>query len=172
MTTPAGLFDLTGKVAVVTGSTKGIGRAMAEGLAAAGAAVVVSSRKQDLCDQEAGAIAAATGAETLGLACHVGDWDAVPAFVDAVVARFGRIDVLVNNAGISPTRQTPSDMTLDIWRKIFSVNLEGPLRMSQCVAPVMRDGGGGSIVNVASMAAYHAGPSVSAYGASKAALRN
>lgn len=172
MTTPAGLFDLTGKVAVVTGSTKGIGRAMAEGLAGAGAAVVVSSRKQDLCDQEATAIAAATGAETLGLACHVGDWDAVPAFVDAVVARFGRIDVLVNNAGISPTRQTPSDMTLDIWRKIFSVNLEGPLRMSQCVAPVMRDGGGGSIVNVASMAAYHAGPSVSAYGASKAALRN
>lgn len=169
---PRELFDLTGKVAIVTGSTKGIGRAMAEGLAAAGAAVVVSSRKQDLCEQEAAAIAQATGAETLGLACHVGDWDAVPGFVDAVVERFGRVDILVNNAGISPTRQTPSDMTLDIWRKIFSVNLEGPLRTSQCVAPVMRDGGGGSIVNVASMAAYHAGPSVSAYGASKAALRN
>ena len=95
-------FDLTGKVAIVTGSTKGIGRAMAQGLAEAGASVVVSSRKQDLCDQVAAEIAATTGVETFGLACHVGDWDAIPGFVDAVVERFGRIDVLVNNAGISP----------------------------------------------------------------------
>ena len=80
--------------------------------------------------------------------------------------------MLVNNAGISPSRAGVSDMTLDLWRKIFAVNLEGPLRMSQCVAPVMRDGGGGSIINIGSMAAYHAGSAVSAYGASKAALLN
>jgi NAD(P)-dependent dehydrogenase (short-subunit alcohol dehydrogenase family) len=165
-------FDLTGRVAVVTGSTKGIGRAVAQGLAEAGASVVVSSRKQDLCDQVAAEIASTTGVQTFGLACHVGDWDAIPAFVDAVVERFGRIDVLVNNAGISPSRAGVSDMTQDLWRKIFAVNLEGPLRMSQCVAPVMRDAGGGSIVNIGTMAAYHAGPAVSAYGASKAALRN
>ena len=85
MTNPtAALFDLTGKVAIVTGSTKGIGRAMAEGLARAGASVVVSSRKQDLCNEVAREIAAATGAEVFPKACHVGDWDAVPAFVDAV----------------------------------------------------------------------------------------
>ena len=162
-------FDLTGQVAVVTGSTKGIGRAMAQGLAEAGASVVVSSRKQDLCDQVAEEIAATTGVQTFGLACHVGDWDAIPAFVDAVVERFGRIDVLVNNAGINPSRAGVSDMTLDLWRKIFAVNLEGPLRMSQCVAPVMRDHGGGSIINIGSMAGYHAGSAVSAYGASKAA---
>jgi NAD(P)-dependent dehydrogenase (short-subunit alcohol dehydrogenase family) len=166
------LFDLTGKVAIVTGSTKGIGRAMASGLAQAGASVVVSSRKQELCNKVAAEVAAETGAKTLGLACHVGEWDAIPGFVDAVVARFGQIDVLVNNAAITPTRLTVSEITRDVWQKIFSVNVEGPLRMAQCVAPVMREHGGGSIVNIASMAAYSGGPGVCAYGASKAALVN
>jgi NAD(P)-dependent dehydrogenase (short-subunit alcohol dehydrogenase family) len=168
----ADVFDLTGKVAIVTGSTKGIGRAMVEGLARSGASVVVSSRKQDLCDEVADEVRSATGADVLGLACHVGEWDAIPGFVDAVVERFGRIDVLVNNAGINPAHVSPTDMTLEFWRKMFSVNLEGPLRMSQCAAPVMRDGGGGSIVNIGTMAAYHAGPGICAYGASKAALKN
>jgi NAD(P)-dependent dehydrogenase (short-subunit alcohol dehydrogenase family) len=173
MTNPtAELFDLSGKVAVVTGSTKGIGRAMAEGLARAGASVVVSSRKQDLCDDVARDIADATGVEVFPKACHVGDWDAVPAFVDAVVERFGRIDALVNNAGINPARVTPQDMTLEFWRKVFSVNLEGPLRTSQCVHPVMQAQGGGSIVHIGTMAAYSGGGTVCAYGASKAALLN
>jgi NAD(P)-dependent dehydrogenase (short-subunit alcohol dehydrogenase family) len=163
---------LTGKVAIVTGSTKGIGRAMVQGLAEAGASVVVSSRKQELCDEVAAEVAAVTGVETFARACHVAEWDSIPGFVDDVVERFGRIDVLVNNAGISPSRAGVSDMTLDLWRKIFAVNLEGPLRMSQCVAPVMRDAGGGSMVNIGSMAGYHAGSAVSAYGASKAALLN
>jgi NAD(P)-dependent dehydrogenase (short-subunit alcohol dehydrogenase family) len=166
------IFDLTGKVAIVTGSTKGIGRAMVEGLAAAGAKVVVSSRKQELCDEVAAEIEAATGAEVLGLACHVGDWDAIPGFVEKVVERFGRIDVLVNNAGINPAPVTVSEMTLEYWQKVFSVNLEGPLRMSQQVAPVMREGGGGSIVHIGTMAAYGPGPNICAYGASKAGLRN
>src|SRR3954447_9939178 len=98
MSSSTHLFDLTGRVAIVTGSSKGIGRAMVEGLAAAGASVVVSSRKQDLCDTVAKEVEAATGAEGLPLACHVGDWDGIPGFVDAVRERFGRIDVLVNNA--------------------------------------------------------------------------
>jgi NAD(P)-dependent dehydrogenase (short-subunit alcohol dehydrogenase family) len=170
-------FDLTDKVAIVTGSTKGIGRAMVSGLAAAGASVVVSSRKQQLCDEVAAEVRAelgdgASGERVLGLACHVGEWDAIPGFVEAVHAHFGRIDVLVNNAGINPAPVTTSEMTLDYWRKVFAVNLEGPLRMSQCVAPIMRDGGGGSIVNIATMAAYSGGPNVCAYGASKAALVN
>ncbi len=169
---PTSPFDLTGKVAIVTGSTKGIGRAMATGLSHAGATVVVSSRKQDLCDEVAEKIATETGNETLGLACHVGNWDDIPAFVGQVHDRFGHIDVLVNNAGINPTPTTVSDMTLDYWRKVFSVNLEGPLRMAQQVAPLMRDSGGGSIVNIATMAAYSGGPIICAYGASKAALIN
>ena len=166
------LFDLTGKVAIVTGATKGIGRAMVEGLATAGASVVVSSRKQELCDVVAAEIEAASGRRALPLACHVGDWDAIPAFVERVLAEFGRIDVLVNNAGITPSRLTPSTMELPVWRKIFNVNVEGPLRTSQCVAPVMRDQGGGSIINIGSMAAYSGGPGVCAYAASKAALVN
>jgi NAD(P)-dependent dehydrogenase (short-subunit alcohol dehydrogenase family) len=168
----AELFDLTGKVVIVTGSTKGIGRAMVEGLARAGASVVVSSRKQELCDQVAQEIAAATDAEVVGLACHVGEWDAIPGFVDGVVSRFGRIDGLVNNAGINPARIGPADMTLEYWRKVFSVNLEGPLRLSQSVFPTMRDHGGGSIVNIGTMAAYSGGANICAYGSSKAALLN
>jgi NAD(P)-dependent dehydrogenase (short-subunit alcohol dehydrogenase family) len=168
----AELFDLTGKVVIVTGSTKGIGRAMVEGLASAGASVVVSSRKQDLCEQVAAEVIAATEAEVFARACHVGDWDAIPDFVAAVHERFGRIDALVNNAGINPARITAEDMTLDYWRKVFSVNVEGPLRTSQCVFPIMKEQGGGSIVNIGTMAAYSGGPAICAYGASKAALLN
>jgi NAD(P)-dependent dehydrogenase (short-subunit alcohol dehydrogenase family) len=167
-----GLFALDGKVAIVTGSTKGIGKAMARGLAQAGASVVVSSRKQDLCDAVARELHDETGAEVVGLACHVGDWDAIPGFVDQVRGRFGSVDVLVNNAGINPARINASDMTLEYWRKLFAVNLEGPLRMSQCVAPIMREHGGGSIINIATMAGYSGGPNICAYGASKAALIN
>jgi NAD(P)-dependent dehydrogenase (short-subunit alcohol dehydrogenase family) len=172
MTMSSSPFDLTGKVAIVTGSTKGIGRAMVEGLAAAGADVVVSSRKQDLCNTVAKEVEAATGRRALPLACHVGDWDAIPEFVERVRNEMGRIDVLVNNAGITPSRFNPSDMELGIWRKIFNVNVEGPLRTAQCVVPVMREQGGGSIVNIGSMAGYSGGPLVCAYGASKAALIN
>jgi len=168
----ASLFDLTGRVVLVTGSTKGIGRAMVEGCARAGATVVVSSRKQELCDSVAAEIVEATGAKAFGVACHVGDWDSIPGIVESIIERTGRIDVLVNNAGISPSRSSVADMTLELWRKIFSVNLEGPLRMAQCIAPQMRDNGGGSIINIATMAAYSGGSGVNAYGASKAALVN
>jgi NAD(P)-dependent dehydrogenase (short-subunit alcohol dehydrogenase family) len=166
------LFDLTGKVVIVTGSTKGIGRAIAEGVALAGAAVVVSSRKQDLCDAVAAEIAAATGADVFARACHVGDWDAIGGFIEAVHERFGRIDGLVNNAGINPARIGPEEMTLAYWRKVFAVNLEGPLRTSQCVFPIMRDQGGGSIVHIGTMGAYSGGGAICAYTASKAALLN
>jgi NAD(P)-dependent dehydrogenase (short-subunit alcohol dehydrogenase family) len=166
------LFDLSGRVAIVTGSTKGIGRAMAQGLAASGANVVVSSRKQGACEQVAAEIQEATGSRTLGIACHVGDWDAVGELIAGVKDQLGRIDILVNNAGINPARIGPADMTLDYWRKVFAVNVEGPLRTSQLAAPIMRDQGGGSIVNIASMGGYSGGASICAYAASKAALIN
>jgi NAD(P)-dependent dehydrogenase (short-subunit alcohol dehydrogenase family) len=166
------LFDLSGRVAIVTGSTKGIGRAMAEGLAAAGASVVVSSRKQDSCERVAAEIAETTGSRVIGMACHVGDWDAVGTFIGDVKERLGRIDVLVNNAGINPARIGPADMTQDYWRKVFAVNVEGPLRTSQLAAPIMREQGGGSIVNIASMGGYSGGANICAYAASKAALIN
>ena len=171
MTHASQLFDLPGRVAIVTGATKGLGRAVAEGLAEAGASVVVSSRKQELCDSVAAEIASATGRDVRGMACHVGDWDAIPAFVQDVHKAFGRIDVLINNAGISPGFVTYLDATLEFWRKVFAVNVEGPLRMSQQVVPIMRDNGGGAIVNVSSMGGYSGGgPGNGAYGATKAAL--
>ena len=166
------LFRLDGKVAIVTGSTKGIGKSMARGLAAAGAVVVVSSRKQDLCDEVAKELQNETGGQVIGLACHVGNWDAIPDFIARVHEETGGPHVLVNNAGINPARITASDMTLEYWRKVFSVNLEGPLRLSQQAAPIMRGLGGGSIVNIATMAGYSGGPNICAYGASKAGLIN
>lgn len=166
------VFDLSGRVAIVTGSTKGIGRAMVEGLAAAGATVVVSSRKQEPCEKVAAEIEDATGSKALGMACHVGDWDAVGDFIAEVHRRLGRIDVLVNNAGINPARIGVAEMTQEFWHKIFSVNVDGPLRTSQLVAPIMREQGGGSIVQIASMAGYSGGGSICAYAASKAALIN
>jgi NAD(P)-dependent dehydrogenase (short-subunit alcohol dehydrogenase family) len=134
--------------------------------------VVVSSRDQARCDEAAAEVAEATGGDVAGIACHVGDWHAVPAAVDQMLDRFGRIDVLVNNAGISPAPDPVATISIELWRKIFSVNLEGPLRMAQCIAPLMRDQGGGSIINIATMAAYSGGSTVCAYGASKAGLVN
>ena len=169
---PGDMFDLTGRVAVVTGSTRGIGRAILEGLSRAGASVVVSSRKQDRCDAVAAQIRAA-GGKAVGIACHIGDWDAIPDFVAAVVNQYGRIDVLFNNAGINPPVRDINVVSAELWRKVFNVNVEGALRMSQCAAPVMRDGDGGSIVNVGSMEGYcPSHPRSVVYGASKAALRN
>lgn len=162
-------FDLTGKVAIVTGGSRGLGRAAAHGLAEAGAHVVVSSRKQDACEATAAEIADATGREVLGLACHVGDWDAIPGFVEQVVDRFGRIDVLVNNAGINPAQIELRDISEELWDKVFAVNLKGPLRMSTCVVPTMA-AHGGSIINVATVGAYRGGVGNAHYSASKSAL--
>jgi NAD(P)-dependent dehydrogenase (short-subunit alcohol dehydrogenase family) len=166
------LFGLTGKVAVVTGASRGLGRAIALGLSAAGARVVVSSRKQDECTRTARQIQDTTGIEVLGLACHVGQWQTVPDFVDAVISRFGGVDILVNNAGINPTSSPLEAVDRDLWRKIFEVNVEGALRVAQAVAPIMRARGGGSIINIASMAAHTGTAELGAYSASKAALVN
>jgi NAD(P)-dependent dehydrogenase (short-subunit alcohol dehydrogenase family) len=145
---------------------------MVQGLAEAGATVVVNSRKQGLCEQVANEIEASTGSTALGLSCHVGEWEQIPGFIDDIRDRLGRIDVLVNNAGINPALKTASEMDIAYWRKLFSVNVEGPLRLSQLVAPIMREQGGGSIVNVTTMAAYSGGSRICAYAASKAALVN
>ncbi|MCW2604437.1 MAG: gno 1 [Pseudonocardiales bacterium] len=163
-------FDVAGKVVVVTGGTKGLGRGFALGLAQAGAKIVVSSRKQALCEQVAAEIADATGAETLGLAAHVGEWDSLPAFVDKVYDHFGQVDGLINNAGISPAFVDLVDMEEAYWDKVFSTNLKGPLRLSALIAPRMRDSGGGSIVNISSIGGYRGSPRNSHYSASKSAL--
>lgn len=165
------LFSVADRVVVVTGATKGLGRAFATGLAAAGARVVVSSRKQDGCAAVAAEIAEG-GGDAFPLAAHVGEWDELPAFVEAVAAHYGRIDGLVNNAGISPAFCSLADMTEAYWDKVMSTNVKGPLRLSALVAPHLRAAGGGSIVNVASVGGYRGHALNGHYSASKAALIN
>ena len=130
----AQLFDLTERVAIVTGATKGLGRSMAEGLAGAGASIVVVSRDQDACTRVADEITASTGQVALGVACHMGEWDALPALVETVRDRFGRIDILVNNAGINPGPVSVIDMSQEYLDKLFAVNVKGPVRLAGLVA--------------------------------------
>jgi NAD(P)-dependent dehydrogenase (short-subunit alcohol dehydrogenase family) len=166
------LFDLSGRVSLVTGATKGLGRAMVQGLAEAGSDVVVVSRKADLCEQVAKEIEESTGQRALAAPCHVGDWDALPGLVDRVYEEFGRLDVLVNNAGINPVPMQISDITSEYFDKLMAVNVKGPVRLAGLVAPRMKEHGGGSIINVTTIGAYAGGPAVGVYTAGKAALQN
>jgi NAD(P)-dependent dehydrogenase (short-subunit alcohol dehydrogenase family) len=166
------VFDLENKVALVTGGTRGLGRAMAEGLAQAGASVAINSRKQEACDEAAQEIHEATGSATLSAACHAGDWDGLAVMVERVTERFGRLDILVNNAGINPVPTPVLEMTQEYWDKLQTVNLKGPLRLAQLCVPLMAETGGGSIVNVSTVGSYIGGQGMSAYSSSKAALNN
>ncbi|MEU8135397.1 SDR family NAD(P)-dependent oxidoreductase [Streptodolium elevatio] len=153
------------KVVVVTGGSKGLGRAMALGFAAAGAHVVVASRKQEACEEVAAEVRA-LGRKALAVACHVGDWAQCEALVAAVVAEFGRIDVLVNNAGIAPVPPSLDAVTEDLFDKTMAVNLKGPLRLTALAAAHMPRGG--SVVNISSKASLHPSPFTVVYAAAKA----
>jgi NAD(P)-dependent dehydrogenase (short-subunit alcohol dehydrogenase family) len=147
------LFDLSGKTAIVTGGGKGIGRQMADGLAEAGADIVVCARQAERCE-EAAAELAQHGVKTLGLGCDVRDPDQVQAVVGRTVADFGGVDVLVNNAG-TVWGATPEEMPLEGWQKVVDVNLTGVFLFSQAAGRAMISNGGGSIVNIASVAGLH-----------------
>ncbi|HVV75357.1 MAG TPA: glucose 1-dehydrogenase [Mycobacteriales bacterium] len=141
-------FDLSDKVAVVTGGSRGIGRAVAEGLATAGADVVVASRKLDACERAAAEIAGSTGRRVVPVKCHVGDWADCDALVDAVYADFGRCDVLVNNAGMSPLYDGLTSVTPELYDKVHAVNARGPFRLATRFGERMANADGGSIINV------------------------
>ncbi|MCH2173876.1 SDR family oxidoreductase [Myxococcota bacterium] len=166
------IFDLTGKVALVTGSTKGLGHSMAKGLAQAGAQVIVNGRRQEDCDAAARKLADETGGEFTGMACHMGDWSQIESLVERAYGECGRVDVLVNNAGINPAPVMLADCTQEYWDKVYDVNLKGPMRLAALVAPRMGEMGGGSIINVTTLGAYMGGPSVGVYTSCKAALNN
>jgi len=165
-------FDLDGKVAVVTGGSRGLGRAMAFAFARHGATVVVASRKLAACQATAAEINAATGQPALGLGCHVGDWAQCDGLVEEVYDRFGRIDVLVNNAGMSPPYDSVAGITQELFDKVLAVNLRGPFRLCAAAGPRMAAAGGGSIVNVSSVAAVIPTPLEIPYAAAKAGLNN
>lgn len=161
------MFDLTGRVAVVTGASKGLGRAIALGLADAGADVVVSSRRLEACEDVASEIRA-KGRRALAFACHVADWAQCDALIDASVAEFGHIDILVNNAGIAPVPPSLAGVTEELFDKTFGVNVKGPLRLMAMAADHMPSGG--SIINISTKASQRPSPFTVVYAGSKAAL--
>jgi NAD(P)-dependent dehydrogenase (short-subunit alcohol dehydrogenase family) len=148
MKTPAQLFDLTGKVAVVTGGSRGIGRGVAEGFAEAGADVVIASRKIEACEVAAKEIESATGRRGLPVACHVGRWEDCDRLVETTYDQFGRCDVLVNNAGMSPIYDNLPSVTPELYDKVHAVNARGPFRLGAMFGSRMAEGDGGSIINV------------------------
>jgi NAD(P)-dependent dehydrogenase (short-subunit alcohol dehydrogenase family) len=165
MTIPS--LDASGKVAVVTGGSKGLGRAIAVGFAEAGADVVVASRKRDACEKVADEIRA-VGRRALAVECHVGEWDQCATLVDVTVAEFGRLDVLVNNAGIAPVPPSLLEVTANLFDKTIGVNLKGPLRLTALAVEHMSSGG--AVINISSKASLHPTSFTVVYAAAKAGL--
>ena len=162
------LFDLTGKVAIVTGSTKGIGKAIAAAFAAHGAKVVISSRKADACDQVAGEIAAA-GGEVIAIPCNVSHKDQLQNLVDQTRAAWGQIDILVCNAAVNPYYGSSLDIPDDAFEKVMGVNIQANTWLCNMVIPEMRERKDGSIIIVSSIGGLKGSPVIGAYCISKAA---
>jgi NAD(P)-dependent dehydrogenase (short-subunit alcohol dehydrogenase family) len=164
------LFDLTGRVALVTGGSRGLGRQIVAGLARAGADVVIASRDAASCAGYAEEIARQTGRRALGLGLHVGHWDELDDTVAAVYEQFGAVDILVNNAGMSPLYDGLANVTEELFDKVLAVNLKGPFRLATLIGTRMAAGTGGSIINISSTAAQRPRPELLPYAAAKAGL--
>ena len=165
------LLDFRGLVAVVTGGSRGLGKEMALAMAERGADIVITSRKADACEEVARDIKA-MGRQSMAYGCHVGHWDEVQAMIDAVYDRFGKIDILINNAGMSPLYDKLSEVPEALFDKVIDVNLKGPFRAMAYAGERMAESGGGSIINISSTASLHPSPDAAAYGAAKAGLNS
>ena len=162
-------LNLEGKVAIVTGSSKGIGKSIALGLAQKGAQVVISSREQEACDEVVKEFSE-EGLKAIGITCHVGEEDQRKNLVDETVNLFGRIDILVNNAAINPVFGPIENVDPVIFDKIMDVNVKAPWALSNLVLPVMQQINSGSIINIASVEALTPGLGLGLYSTSKAAI--
>ena len=162
------MFDLSGKVAIVTGGSRGVGLGIAQALSEAGAAIVVAATH---ADQSADAVQRLrdAGATAASVPTNVADPDAALALVDEAVRLFGGVDILVNNAGIN-IRKRPEDYTVEEWHQVLSVNLDGPFFCSRAAYPAMKARGGGKIINIASLMSIFANEKAAAYGAAKGGL--
>ncbi|MFD9663550.1 SDR family NAD(P)-dependent oxidoreductase [Rhodococcus sp. NPDC059968] len=163
-------FTLTGRVAVVTGASRGIGRAIAECYAAAGADVVIVSRKIEACQQAAKEISASTGRRAVPMDCHVGHWDDCDRLIDNVLDTFGKLDILVNNAGMSPLYPNLMAVSEELYDKTLNVNLKGPFRLGVRAATHMAANSGGAIINVGTIGSLLASPTELPYACAKAGL--
>jgi NAD(P)-dependent dehydrogenase (short-subunit alcohol dehydrogenase family) len=162
--------DLSGKVALVTGGSRGLGAEMVRAFAAAGADVVISSRRVEACEKLATEIVETTGRRAVAHACHVGHWAEIDGLVEAAYGAFGAVDVLVNNAGMAPLYPSLTAVSEELFDKVVGVNLKGPFRLSALVGERMAAGRGGSIINISSLAAIRPSPNDLPYAAAKAGL--
>lgn len=162
------LFDLSGKVALITGSSRGIGKSIAQEFARAGAKVVISSRKIDACLTVRDEINAA-GGDAIAVACNIGRKEDLQALVDATVAQWGRIDILIANAAINPVYGPLASVSDDAWDKIMGSNLRSTWQLCNMVLPAMAERKDGSVVILSSIAGLRGNPVIGAYGVSKAA---
>ena len=162
------LFDLTGKVALVTGGSRGLGLEMVRAFATHGADVIVASRKLDACEAAADEVRA-LGRRALAVAMHVGRWAEIDRLIDAAYSAFERVDILVNNAGMGP-RMPSHEVSEQLFDSVVNLNFKGPFRLASQIARRMAEGDGGTIINVSSTGGAMPLPGVVPYGASKAAL--
>jgi NAD(P)-dependent dehydrogenase (short-subunit alcohol dehydrogenase family) len=166
MTDP--LFDLSGKVALVTGGSRGLGLQMVRAFARRGADVIIASRKLEACEAAAEEVRA-LGRQAMAYAAHAARWDQIDALIEAAYAQFGRVDILVNNAGMSPA--VPShEVTEQLFDSVLGLNFKGPFRLASQVAHRMAEGEGGVILNISSTGALIPLPAVAPYSGAKAAL--
>ena len=168
MTDP--LFDLSGKIALVTGGSRGLGYQMVKAFAERGADCVIASRKLDNCEAVAEKVRS-LGRRALAVQVHAAKWDSIDALIETVYAEFGRIDILVNNAGMSPAMPS-HEVTEQLFDSVLGLNFKGPFRLASQVAKRMADGDGGVIINVTSGAGTRGSPYTGPYAAAKAGLIN
>lgn len=165
-----GLFDLTDQVVLITGGSRGLGREMAFGVARCGADVVIASRNMDNCVSTAKEIEAETGRSAMPHQVHVGRWDQLDGLVEATYARFGKVDTLINNAGMSPLYDKLTDVSEKLFDAVVNLNLKGPFRLSALAGERMVAAGRGSIINVSTAGSLRPTPDIIPYAASKAGL--
>ncbi len=168
----APMFDLAGKVALVTGGSRGLGREIARAFARSGADVVIASRNVISCEVLAAEIVAETARRALPVACHVGRWADLDRLVEVVYDEFESVDILVNNAGTAPLYPSLAEVSEELFDKTVAVNLKAPFRLSALVGGRMQATGGGSIVNISSLASMRPTPADIPYAAAKAGLNS
>ena len=162
-------FEFAGKVVLITGGTRGLGRAMAQGFAQAGADLIVASRKAEACEATAAELRG-LGRRAVGIPCHVGDWEQVNRLAQQAWDAFGRVAVLINNAGMSPLAPSSVETSEELFDKIVAVNFKGAFRLTALIGSRMAAGGGGSIINISSTGALNPPALVGPYAGAKAAL--
>ncbi len=162
-------IDLSGKVALVTGGSRGLGKAISLGLADAGADIIIASRKIENCEKVAAEVGA-KGRQALAVAAHTADMDSLDALIAAAYERFGKIDLLINNAGTNPAMGTLSDLSPELFDKMMGINVKGPWYLASRIAPKMGAAGGGSIINMISVSGIRPAAYQGFYSCNKAAL--